>query len=76
MALKNVYERDKNKFDNIRLIDSNKTAFFEHNRLKWNNVGKNIFKNYRIEESKMLIKFRGDDRKSVNVKDIPRDLYM
>ena len=76
LALKNVYERDKNKFDNIRLIDSNKTAFFEHHRLKWNNVGKNIFKNYRIEESRMLIKFRRDDRMSVDVKDIPRDLYM
>jgi len=67
LVLRNIYDRDKNLFSNIKLYNSSETAFYEHLKYNMNNVGENIFNNFKLEPKRLLIKFRGSDRNN-NIK--------
>lgn len=62
LVLRNIYDRDKNLFSNIKLYNSSDTAFYEHIKYNWTDVGKNAFNNFILEPKRLLIKFRGGDR--------------
>jgi mannosyltransferase OCH1-like enzyme len=69
LALINVRDKYPYLFKNIKTIDSNNTAFYEHNKANWK--GKkmidNIFnKNWILDNNKLFIKFRGNDRKKIS----------
>jgi hypothetical protein len=69
LALINVRDKYPNLFKNIKTIDSNNTAFFEQNNANWKSkkMIKNIFnKNWSLDNNKLFIKFRGNDRKQIN----------
>jgi hypothetical protein len=77
IALKNIYEKNKNDFKDVKAINVNNTAFFEHNKYKWKDIGKKVFENdFQINPDRLMIKFRGDDRTSIQVNKIPKELYV
>jgi len=67
LALRNIYDKHKNLFKNGKYYDSNKTAFYEHNKYNWKDVGMKAFnKDFSIHPERLMIKLRGSDRRSVN----------
>ena len=70
LALRNIYDNHKNIFKNGKYYDSNKTAFYEHNKYNWKDVGMNAFKDFSIHPERLMIKLRGSDRKSANQNEV------
>ena len=70
LALRNIYDNHKKMFKNGKYYDSNKTAFYEHNKYNWKDVGMNAFKNFSIHPERLMIKLRGSDRKSANQNEV------
>jgi hypothetical protein len=70
LALRNIYDKDKNLFKNGKYYDSNKTAFYEHNKYNWKDVGLNAFRNFSIHPERFMIKLRGSDRMSANQNEV------
>lgn len=76
LALKNIYEKDKSKFNNAKIYDCNETAFYEHKKNNWDNAGAKIFKNnFKIDPKRLILKLRGSDRRSLDINDVPSELY-
>lgn len=71
LALRNIYDKNKNLFKNGKYIDSNSTAFYEHNKYNWKDVGMNAFnKDFSIHPERLMIKLRGCDRKSADQNEV------
>jgi len=70
LALRNIYDNNKKLFKNGKYYDSNSTAFFEHNKYNWKDVGMNAFKNFSIHPERLMIKLRGSDRNSANQNEV------
>jgi hypothetical protein len=66
LALRNIYDKYRELFKNGKYYDSNETAFYEHKKYNWKDVGMNAFKNFSIHPERLMIKLRGSDRSSVN----------
>jgi hypothetical protein len=63
LVLRNIYDRDKNLFSNIKLYNSSDTAFYQHIKCNWDIWGNNnIFNNFTFDPKRLLIKIRGCDR--------------
>jgi hypothetical protein len=68
LALINIRDKHSKLFKNIKIIDSNNTAFYEHNKANWksNKMINNIFnKNWVLNNNRLFIKFRSSDRKAI-----------
>jgi len=68
LALINVKDKHPNLFKNIKTIDSNSTAFYEHNKSKWKSkkMINNIFnKNWILDNNRLFIKFINGNRKYI-----------
>ena len=63
LALRNIYDKNLQLFKNGKYHNSNTTAFYEHNKYNWQDVGMNAFKNFSIHPERLMIKLRGNDRK-------------
>lgn len=74
LALKNIYENNKDFFRDVKIYDCNETAFYEHKKLGWNNVGKKIFKDFTLDPNRLMVKFRGSDRRKFDCRDFPKIL--
>jgi hypothetical protein len=70
LALRNIYDKHKNLFKNGKYHDSNTTAFYEHNKYDWKDVGMNAFKDFSIHPERLMIKLRGSDRRSANQNEV------
>ena len=70
LALRNIYDNHKNLFKNGKYHDSNKTAFYEHNKYNWKDVGMKAFKQFSIHPERLMIKLRGSDRRSANQNEV------
>ena len=66
LALRNIYDNHKDLFKNGKYYDSNKTAFYEHNKYNWKDVSINAFKNFSIHPERLMIKLTRFDRPSDN----------
>ena len=73
LCLRNIYEKNPKLFTNGKYYESKSTAFYEHYKHNWKNIGENIFKNFTINPNRLMIKLRRRDRK--NIKNIPLELY-
>lgn len=62
LALRNIYDKHKGLFKNGKYYDSNTTAFYEHNKYNWKDVGMNAFQDFSIHPERLMIKLRGNDR--------------
>lgn len=62
LALRNIYDKHKEIFKNGKYYDSNATAFYEHNKYNWKDVGMNAFQDFSIHPERLMIKLRGNDR--------------
>jgi len=62
LALRNIYDMHKNLFKDGKFYDSNTTAFYEHNKYNWKDVGMNAFQDFSIHPERLMIKLRGNDR--------------
>jgi hypothetical protein len=65
LVLKNIYERQKELFHDVKIYDSKETAFYYHEKYQWNNLNKNLLKD-EYDPEKLLIKLRGGDRTGMN----------
>lgn len=74
LVLKNIYERDKKLFEDVKIYDCNETAFYEHKKIGWKYVGIHLFQNFTLNPKRLLIKFRGSDRKLFNTNNLPSEL--
>jgi mannosyltransferase OCH1-like enzyme len=71
LALRNIYDNHKDIFKNGKYIDSNTTAFYEHNKYSWKDVAINAFKDFSIHPERLMIKFISVDRNHINEVEIP-----
>lgn len=71
LALRNIYDNHKDIFKNGKYIDSNTTAFYEHNKYSWKDVAINAFKDFSIHPERLMIKFISVDRNYINEVEIP-----
>ena len=71
LVLRNIYSKNPDLFKNGKFYESINTAFAEHKKHNWTNVGKNLFKNYKMQPNNLIIKMRGSDRRGVE--NIPAD---
>src|SRR5690606_6657439 len=55
LVLKNIYERNKQRFSNVRIYESNKTAFYYHEKYQWKNLNTNLLKE-SFDPKKLLVK--------------------
>jgi hypothetical protein len=62
LALRNIYDQHKDLFKNGLYYDSITTAFYEHNKYNWEDVGRNAFQNFSIHPERLMIKFIKNDR--------------
>ena len=67
LVIKNIYERDKNLFNKIKVHDSRKTAFFYHEKNNWIDLPKTLL-NEPFDPDKLLVKLRGKDRDGMDSK--------
>jgi hypothetical protein len=67
LALRNIYDKNKNLFKNGKYYNSTDTAFYEHDKYNWKNVIENVFKNFKIKPDKFIIKFTGKDRRTTDI---------
>ena len=74
LALRNIYDNHKDIFKNGKYIDSNTTAFYEHNKYSWKDVPINAFKNFSIHPERLMIKFISVDRNNINEVEVPASL--
>jgi len=73
LALRNIYEKNQKLFANGKYYESKKTAFYEHYKHSWKNIGEKIFQDFTINPNRLMIKLRKRDRK--NIQNIPLELY-
>ncbi len=62
LALKNIYEKQKEDFKNATIYESNKTAFYYHEKYNWKDIAYNLLREESYDPDKLIIKFRGPDR--------------
>ena len=62
LALRNIYDKNKNLFINGIYYNSIDTAFYEHNKYEWKDIRNNVFKNFDFNPKRLIIKLRGCDR--------------
>ncbi len=65
LALKNIYEKEKDIIKNSTVYESKKTAYFYHEKYKWNNLPYNLLKEKTFDSDKLMIKFTHNDRDSM-----------
>ena len=73
LCLRNIYKGNKNLFKNGKYYESKTTAFYIHDKNNWKNISQNLFNNFKIDKSKLMIKMRGSDRRHIT--NIPQILY-
>ena len=73
LALRNIYDNQKDIFKNCKYYNSNETAYYEHAKYNWKDVCMNAFKDFRIHPERLMIKLTRFDRDSniQNKVDIP-----
>ena len=70
LALKNIYEKYKSLFDEIKIYNSNKTAFYYQRNTP---DMKYFFKN-KFDKSKLMIKLTGKHRKEIDLQYFDKSL--
>jgi hypothetical protein len=73
LVLKNIQDKHKNLFDNIKIYDSNKTSFYYHDKYNWKNLSVNLLKDNYDPET-LMVKFRGSDRRNMNINDFRKKI--
>lgn len=73
LVLKNIYERDRNLFRNIKIYESKETAFFYHEKYNWENLPKNLLKD-KYDPDKLIVKFRGWDRHGIDMEALEKKM--
>jgi mannosyltransferase OCH1-like enzyme len=66
LALRNIYDNQKDIFKNGNYYNSNETAFYEHKKYNWKDVCMNAFKDFNIHPERLMIKLTRFDRESNN----------
>jgi hypothetical protein len=77
LCLKNVYDKNKELFEHVTIYNSNETAFHQHNKYNWDNVGVNVLhdKKFDIDPKEKMVKFRGPDRHGVDSSKVDSSWY-
>lgn len=74
LALKNIYENDKNSLKNAKIHDCNETAFYQHKLNSWQNLGQTLFNGFVFNPDRLFVKLRGSDRRNMDINNIPHNL--
>lgn len=65
LVLKNIYEKNKDLFDGVKIYESNETAFYYHRKNNWEKL--NTLLENKFDEDRLMVKFRKRDRSNLDI---------